>query len=104
MTFAEEIEAAAGGEAIEGVRVISDRDGNSGEWGPVREAYPTHLMTWSEGRPFLSYEYVSSYEGGRDCHAVYVWTPTRVFYVHDYDGLTSLQSLPRHPTSENIAP
>ena len=43
---------------------------------------------------------VQPYEGGYgspDCHAVYIWTKTRVYWVTQYDGSTSLDSAPRNP-------
>jgi hypothetical protein len=39
----------------------------------------------------------------KDCHNGFVWTPTRVISVHEYDGATWLISVPRNPTNCNAA-
>lgn len=56
------------------------------------------VMSWAEAEPFLKYEFDSGY-GGADCHPVFVWTPTRVLFVTEYDGATGLSSVPRHPVA-----
>src|SRR6185437_5638479 len=54
------------------------------------------VVSWEQARPFLDYEYDSGF-GGQDCHSVTIWTPTRVIFVHEYDGATGLTWVPRHP-------
>ena len=88
MTFAEELETFIGGEQVEGVRLICGRKYN--------EVYPTGVLTWKEAQPILDYEYDSGY-GSQDCHSLYIWTPTRVIYIHEYDGSTWPEAVPRNP-------
>lgn len=59
---------------------------------------PLHgkLVAWEDARPVLDYEYDNGY-GGADCHAVYAWTETQVLFVHEYDGATAVQQVPRNP-------
>jgi hypothetical protein len=44
----------------------------------------------------LNVEYSAGY-GGAECFPVYAWTKSRVFFIHEYDGSTSLNWVPRHP-------
>ena len=88
MTFAEEIEHAANGETIEAV--ICGERGWSGS--------PTsNVMTWADSRPIFDYEYNHDF-GGVDCHAVNVWTESKVIFVSQYDGMTNVETIPRSPT------
>ena len=90
MTFAEELEALIGNELVEGVELLTGRNYND------VSPYPTGILTWEEARPHLDYEYDSGY-GSQDCHNVYIWTPTRVIYIHEYDGSTWPETVPRNP-------
>ena len=54
------------------------------------------VMMWSEAKELLNYEFSSDF-GCVGCHAVYVWTKSSVLFVTQYDGSTSLGSVPRHP-------
>lgn len=96
--IAEWIEEALNGEDIEAVVIgRHDRD----RWGAVgtsafNGATINKVVSWDEAKPFLSYEFDSGY-GSAGCHPVYVWTPTRIFFVGEYDGSTSLSWVPRHP-------
>lgn len=97
-TFAEDIEHAAGGEPILSA-VIAPFGGWYGD-GPCPRDVGVPLkkvVPWSEARPFLDYQYDTGF-GGADCHPVYAWTPTRVLFVHEYDGSTGVVSVPRNPT------
>ena len=88
MTFAEELEALIGNELVEGVELLTGRGYN--------EKCPTGILTWEEARPHLDYEYDSGF-GSQDCHNIYIWTPTRVIYIHEYDGSTWPEAVPRNP-------
>lgn len=35
--------------------------------------------------------------GGADCFPIYAWTASRVYFIQEYDGATSLGWVPRHP-------
>lgn len=100
MTFAEEIERAAKGETIEAITLAStgwersDEDRYS-----ARRKAPSkfgELLSWDEARPMLDYDYARGF-GGEDCDAIWAWTESRVIFVHEYDGATSVNWLPRHP-------
>jgi hypothetical protein len=96
--FAEDIEAAVGEEEIEAI-VISPPSyfggyGDKDRPSPVRYGV---ALTWVEARPMLDYKYDDGF-GLQDCDDVYVYTATRVLYVHEYDGSTRIAGLPRHPT------
>lgn len=54
------------------------------------------LMTWEEAKPHLEYWYGNGF-GGAECHSLYAWTATKIIYVCEYDGSTSVRSMPRHP-------
>ncbi len=91
-TFAEDIEEAAAGEPIDAV-VIGTRGDH---WLDEEPQEPQAVLSWNEARPRLNYEYDDGY-GGADCHAIYAWTPSRVLFVHEYDGSTTVTSVPRNP-------
>lgn len=54
------------------------------------------VLSWEQAKPMLDYEFDSGF-GSPGCNAVTVWTPTRVLFVSQYDGATSLESVPRNP-------
>jgi len=53
-------------------------------------------ITWEQAAPLLDYSYDSGY-GGMDCHDVLVYTAENVYYIHEYDGSTSVHCVPRNP-------
>jgi hypothetical protein len=97
MTFANDILEAAGDESILAIAV-----------GPMRrQSYmygddkPDHDLgaepiSWDKAFPVINYSYDTGY-GGQDCHDIWAWTETRVLFVHEYDGSTSIASAPRNP-------
>jgi len=94
-TFADDILEAAGDEPIIAIAV-----GPTRRWTYADE--PDHNLgnqpvEWEAAKPVLSYEYDAGY-GGQDCHDFWAWTPTRVLFVHEYDGSTSIASAPRNPS------
>jgi hypothetical protein len=100
-TYWQDILEEAGDEPIEAV-VIGEMP-----WGDYRaEGKPVcvkgKILTAEEATPMLDYEYDSGY-GAPDCHAINVYTPTRVIYCAQYDGATWLESIMRNPT-EGIMP
>ena len=62
----------------------------------VPDAMKGVMLTAGQAKPLLSYEYDSSF-GAPKCHAVYLWTSTRVIFVSQYDGSTSIEAVPRLP-------
>lgn len=53
-------------------------------------------LSWAEAAPVLDYDYDSGF-GWQDCHNLLVYTHLRVYFVNEYDGSTSLRSVPRNP-------
>lgn len=104
--FAKDIEQAAEGEEIIGIVVGPFGWGSWGEEGyledeVVRVKIPWEkrgvVLTWQEARPLLDYDYGDGF-GAPECHAIVAWTENRVIFVGQYDGATSVYSLPRHPS------
>lgn len=106
-TFAEDIEGVVASEPIEAVvigLVGGDSpwpDAESRDYGEdYCRAVPRDkkgiILMWEQARPLLDYDYDRGY-GGPECHAVAVYTPTRVVFVSQYDGATGVESLPRNP-------
>ena len=91
------IETEAAGEPIEAV--IIGAFGWSGYQEPDElKAVPQgKLMTWTKAAPLLDYDFSSGY-GAPRCHAIMVWSATKVITVGQYDGSTWPYSLPRYPT------
>lgn len=56
---------------------------------------------WAEASKKLDYQYNNGF-GGADCHAVIAWGERYVYFVHEYDGATGINCVPRNP--EECAP
>lgn len=54
------------------------------------------VLSWNEALTALDYDYDAGF-GGVDCNSVYIWTATRILFVDEYDGSTSVCSIPRNP-------
>lgn len=95
--FAEDILAQIGYEPIEAITI------GRGNFYSNREVL-RHIpddkintpISWAEALQFLNYEYDDRF-GAEDCYPVYIWTATRVLFVFEYDGSTTVHVLPRHP-------
>jgi len=57
---------------------------------------PYYSDDWESVKFLFDYEYSTGY-GGADCHALLMWTPTRIIFIEEYDGATGVGSLPRNP-------
>lgn len=53
-------------------------------------------MPWEDFSKLMDYEYDSGY-GCQDCHNFYVWTADYLYFVEEYDGSTTVVSVPRNP-------
>lgn len=117
MTLAEAIEAKASGESILGCTIgnfsngrgsifnheenreeeIPCKDNDEYAWSkcsnPIDEKYKNTLLDWIAARPLLDYVYKND---GR-CHAVYVWTETKIIFLSKYDDVTTIRSIPCNP-------
>ncbi len=58
--------------------------------------YEGQVISWEVAAPLLDYSYHDGF-GSMDCHNIVAWTETQVIYIHEYDGSTSVCSLPRNP-------
>ena len=54
------------------------------------------LITWEEAIPWIDYEFFPGY-GIPGCHALYVWTETKVICIDQYDGSVQIFVVPRNP-------
>ena len=95
--FKDDILEAACGEPIEAIAVSISRGWSAGRQ-PDRDLGASPVP-WEIAAPVLDYEYDNGF-GGQDCHDIHAWTATRVLFVHEYDGATSVESVPRHPENE----
>lgn len=109
------IDAAGGAEHIEGIvfgawgwgSLPLWKDEETGEteyeWGEPTPAIPedkrARLLTWAEAEPYLHNWSCFGGYGSPDCYAITMWTDTEVMFIVQYDGSTSLQKIPRNPTS-----
>ena len=57
--------------------------------------------SWDEIFPRFDYPYDAGY-GSADCHFIHMWTADRVYYIHEYDGSTYVESLPRNPPKKEM--
>lgn len=71
--------------------------GDDRRWEPALAARG-RLMTWAEARPLLDVPVDRSF-ADPDAPAVHAWTDTQVLAVMEYDDLTWVQALPRHPVA-----
>ena len=100
--FRDDILTAVEGEEILAVRI----DGAINYWRFDPESDPRdvavkpfygRICTWEEINSALDYQYDAGF-GAMDCHDIKLWTPTKVFFIHEYDGSTSIISEFRNPT------
>jgi hypothetical protein len=89
-------------EDIQAIRILSELDSYSyGDPEPRNSPYlvagETHCHDTTRILNLLDYEYDSGF-GSIDCHDIIIWTPETVYFIHEYDGATSLTYLPRNPS------
>jgi hypothetical protein len=98
--FWDDLMEVVGDESVEAV-VIGDMgwgDYNSEGKPPWRKAT---VLSTEDAKPMLDYEYSTEY-GAPECQAVNVYTPTRVIFVSQYDGSTSVTWVMRNPTEGDM--
>ena len=86
-------------EDIEAVKILNELDGTYNGEDPrdiAAKPYREKLISWAIAAPILDYEYDSGF-GGMDCHDIRIWTKDNIFYIHEYDGSTSVYSMSRNP-------
>lgn len=70
-----------------------------GEADPREKLLPEQLnkpLNWEAARTILDYSYDTGY-GSQDCHNFYLYTKKHIFYIHEYDGSTSVVWINRNP-------
>lgn len=58
--------------------------------------YIDKVLSAEQAKPILDYEYDSGF-GCADCHPFFAWTRSKVIFVHEYDGATTVVWVPRNP-------
>jgi hypothetical protein len=94
-------------EEIEAIYLIpykeSWRFGKDDEEGKDSYGVPLDLtrksISFLEVMKYLNYEYYTGF-GGQECHDFFIWTKNEVFTIHEYDGATSIMSIPRNPIKD----
>ena len=96
--FSTDILEVANAEPIEGIVI-----GKMGWSDYGKECVPQYdqqpkgkLLTWQEAEPLLTYDYDNGY-GAPGCNSICAWTKSRVIFVTQYDGSTSINWMPRNP-------
>jgi hypothetical protein len=56
------------------------------------------ILSREDGLRKVDQRYDSGY-GGADCFPLYAWTKSRIFFVHEYDGATNINYVPRNPVA-----
>lgn len=97
-TFWYDLMQEVGDEAVEAV-VLGNKGARWYSEDDDETTYPKgEVLTPEAAFSILNYEYDTGY-GGVDCHEVYMWTNTKVIFVVQYDGSTSIHSVPRNPVN-----
>lgn len=90
----EEAEAATG-ERIEAI-VVGKHDKAGYSASP--QADENIILSREAGLAKLDEDYDNGY-GGADCYPMYAWTPTRIYFIAEYDGATGPNWVPRNPVA-----
>lgn len=83
------------GEPIECV-VIGENGWLSNEIANYKDQERGKKLSWDEARKYLQYEFDDGF-GSPNCNSIYAWTKNKVIFVSEYDGSTSICSVPRNP-------
>lgn len=96
--FCNDILDAVNGEAIEYIVIGVMGWGDHGS-----EAIPGYsnipkgeLLTWNEAVNYLDFDYDNGF-GVPGCMSIFAWTESRVLFVDQYNGATSVCTIPRNP-------
>jgi hypothetical protein len=94
------IEGEANGEPIVAIVIVEMGwvGYNEPKEGPLPEKLRGTVLSWEEAVPFLQYEFSADY-GAPGCQAITVWTASKVIFISQYDGSTSIHSVPRNPVA-----
>ncbi len=94
-------------ETLEKDEVIEGISFGGWGWGGYRESNPPLVpkdkqgvvLSEDEAKPLMVGWELYSGHGAPLAYALYVWTNKRVMWLTQYDGATSLDSMPRHPSN-----
>lgn len=59
------------------------------------------LVFYEKTLEVMNYTYDSGF-GSMDCHDLKMWSEEYVYYIHEYDGSTSIAKLLRNPPWESL--
>ncbi len=97
---------AANGEPIEAIVIGSmgkrKQTPKNVPWMKQDRSKWNKVLKWEEAAPLIDYDFNSSY-GVPGCQAVTAWTKSRVIFVSQYNGSTSIEYAPRHPEDHEPA-
>ena len=98
-TFSQDIIQAVDDDQIEVVYIPEFRSylGENTKFHPAN-SITNKYVPYPIALALLNYQYDPGF-GGMDCHDIVMWSKTKVYYIHEYDGSTSITYVPRHPTS-----
>ena len=88
--FKDDILAVAKGEPIVKICIANDN-------GHFTDDGSYEFLDWKDVETTLDYEYNDDF-GSADCHRIFAWTATKVIFVSEYDGATSVCWVHRDPT------
>lgn len=96
------IESTAEGEPIQAVVIGKTRWYDYGKENiPTWDKQPRgKVISWEKAKEFLDYQFNSGF-GAPGCNAIYAWTKSKVIFVSQYDGSTSIEWVPRDPIECN---
>jgi hypothetical protein len=95
---------AADGESIEAIVIGKPNQATAlptkvdVTWARQDDSKYNKVLSWQEAEPLIDYPFDSSY-GLPRCHAVTAWTKSRVIFVSQYNGATSIEYAPRNPVN-----
>jgi len=98
-SFEADILAVADGEPILAVKIINVpySYGSPDSRFEATKQFENQVLPWATLENFFRYQYDTGY-GSMDCHDIVAWTETKVIYIREYDGSTSVVYVPRNPS------
>jgi len=54
------------------------------------------IISYDLALALLDYEYDAGY-GSQECHPILMWSKNYVYFIHEYDGSTSIDCIERNP-------
>lgn len=99
--FKEDILEAVGHEIIEKI-IIGELQHYSDDQNAKNRNINFDVPTdWKEVIDYLNYEYENGW-GTRECHPIYIYTNTYIYFIREYDGSTAIHRIPRNPINVHV--